>query len=73
MGAAGHGIHRRWSVRSRSARWRALIGSWATSPTTGAVQIERGSDYYDIIELGGLRGKTPSFWAPRTMASTAAL
>ncbi len=36
--------HRLWAVRACSARWRALIWSWATPPTTGDIQIERGGE-----------------------------
>jgi hypothetical protein len=39
---------------------------------TGAIQIKRGGEPYDTINHGNLRGKTPSFGAPPTMASTTA-
>jgi len=43
MGAAGHGLYRHlWVARARSNRQCALIGSWVTPPTTGAIKIERG-------------------------------
>jgi hypothetical protein len=29
------------AARASSIRWRALIGSWVTPPTTGAIEIER--------------------------------
>ena len=42
MGAACHGLYRcLWAVRACSARWRALIRSWATPPMTGATFILR--------------------------------
>jgi hypothetical protein len=31
-----------WAVRARSNRWRVLIGSWVSPPTTGSIKIERG-------------------------------
>ena len=65
MGAAGDGLYRRlWAVRARSNRRRALTGSWATPPTTGFIQIERGGEPYGTIDHGDLRGKTPSLLAP---------
>ncbi len=35
-----------WAVGARSAQRRMLIGSWATLPITGAIEIERGCEYY---------------------------
>ena len=35
-----------------SNRWRALIGSWVTPPTTGAIEIERGGDKNITINHG---------------------
>ena len=32
------------ATRACSNRRRALIGSWVTPPTTGAIEIERGGD-----------------------------
>ena len=43
MGVSGFGsFFCLWAVRARSNRWRALIGSWVTLPTTGSIEIERG-------------------------------
>jgi len=53
MGAAGHGLyHHLWDARARSNRRRALIGSWVTPPTTGAIEIERGGDENITINHG---------------------
>ena len=73
MGAAVHGPYRRLrAVCARPAQWRASTGSWATPPTTGAVEIEREYDYYGIFIHGDFRVKTPSFWSPPAMAHTGA-
>ena len=60
MGAAGHGLYRRlWAVCACSSQCRALIRSWATMPTTGDIQIERGgepkqySQPWIFAQLGG--------------------
>ena len=43
MGVSGFGsFFCLWAVRARSNRWRALIGSWVTPPTTGSIEIVRG-------------------------------
>ena len=53
MGVSGHGIFfRLWAVCARSNRWCALIGSWVTPPTTGAMKIERGVVYSPTIHHG---------------------
>jgi hypothetical protein len=53
MGATGHGLYRHlWADRARSNRRRALIGSWVTPPTTGAIEIERGGDKNITINHG---------------------
>jgi hypothetical protein len=71
--SSGHGPYRRlWVVCACPARWRASTGSWATPPTTGAVQIERGGDYYLTFDHDHFRWKTPSSFAPPAMAHTAA-
>jgi hypothetical protein len=45
MGAVGHGLYcHLWAVRACSSQWRALIRSWATPPTSGDFQIERGDE-----------------------------
>ena len=45
MVAAGHDLtHHLWAVRARSNQRHALIGSWVTPPTTGAIEIEQGGD-----------------------------
>ncbi len=61
--AAGHGPYQRlWAVCDRSSQWHVLTGSWATSPTTGAVEIEREDDSYDTFDHGSFRVKSPSSW-----------
>ena len=53
-------LYRRlWAVHVCSARWRVLIRSWATPPTTINIQIERGGDFIQynqpwiFVQLGG--------------------
>ncbi len=67
-------VYRRlWAVRARSARRRVLIGSWATLPITGAIEIERGCEHYVTIRHGDLRVSKNSSWAPQAMSSTCLL
>jgi hypothetical protein len=46
-----------WAVRARSARGRVLTEPWATSPTAGAMKIERGVVYNPTIHHGYLLEK----------------
>ena len=53
MGATGHVLYRHlWAARARSNQRRALIGSWLTLPTIGAIKIERGGDKNITINHG---------------------
>ncbi len=40
------------AARACSNRWRALIGSWVTPPTTGIIEIKRGGDKNITINHG---------------------
>ncbi len=59
-----------WAVRARSAQRRVLIGTWATLPITGAIEIKQGCEHYVTIHHGDLRVSKNSSWAPQAMAST---
>jgi hypothetical protein len=61
---------RLWAVRARSTQRRVLIGSWATLPITGAIEIERGYEHYVTIHHGDLTVSKNSSWALQAMAST---
>jgi hypothetical protein len=47
--------HRLWAVHARSAQQCVLIGSWATLPITGAIEIKQGCKHYVTIHHGDLR------------------
>ena len=40
------------AARACSYRWRALIGSWVTPPTTGVIKIKQGGDENITIKHG---------------------
>jgi hypothetical protein len=46
-----------WAVRARSAQGRVFTEPWATSPTAGAMKIERGVVYNPTIHHGYLLEK----------------
>ena len=71
--STSHGPYRHlWAVCTHSNQRHVLMGSCATPPTTGAIQIKRGGDYYLTFDHGAFRWKTSSSFAPPTMAHTAA-
>ena len=41
-----------WAVCARSNRWRTLIGSWVTPPTTGSIKIKLGGSKNITINHG---------------------
>ena len=45
------------AARASSIQRRALIGSWVTLPTTGAIEIERGGDENITINHGCRQGE----------------
>jgi hypothetical protein len=58
MGVSGHGsFFCLWAVRARSAPGRVFTEPWATSPTAGAMKIERGVVYNPTIHHGYLLEK----------------
>ena len=68
MGVSGYGsFFCLWAVRARFARGRVFTEPWATSPTAGAMKIERGVVYNPTIHHWLLVRKKPP-----VMASTAA-
>jgi hypothetical protein len=70
MGVSGFGsFFCLWAVRARSNRWRALIGSWVTPPTTGFIEIKRGGGRKHNNQP---RKRWRRLWAPPVMASAAA-
>ncbi len=53
MGVSGFGsFFCLWAVRTRSNRWRTLIGSWVTLPTTGSIEIKLGGAKNITIDHG---------------------
>jgi hypothetical protein len=62
-------VYRRlWAVRARSARRRVLIGTWATPPMTGAIEFDRGGEYYPTIHHGDCsEKKSPLIVLPHTV------
>ena len=45
MGATGHYLYRHiWPSGAGSNLWCAFIGSWVMPPSTGSIEIERGSE-----------------------------
>jgi hypothetical protein len=53
MGVCGYGsFFCLWAVRARSARGHVFTEPWATTPTTGAMKIERGVVYNPTIHHG---------------------
>jgi hypothetical protein len=45
------------ATRACSNRRCALIGSWVTPPTTGAIEVERGGDENKTINHGCRQGE----------------
>jgi hypothetical protein len=59
-------VYRRlWAVRARSAQWRVLIGTWLTPPMTGAIEFDRGGEYYTTIHHGDCSEKNHHQWCCR--------
>ena len=53
MGATGHVLYRHlWAAHAHFNQRRAVIGSWLTLPTIGAIKIERGGGKNITINHG---------------------